>query len=75
MCLSRLIQDGDHVLVTSGYGRYLTSGATTNPQSVGIQTPYLLGQQLPPVSKFSGEDLEGDKETFHEWVEQFVLRT
>ena len=34
---------------------------------------YLLGQQLPPISKFSGEDLEGDGETFLEWVEQFEL--
>ena len=38
-----------------------------------MQTPYLLGQQLPPLSKFSGEDLDGDGETFLEWVEQFEL--
>ena len=36
-------------------------------------TPYLLGQQLPPMSKFSGEDMEGDGETFLEWIEQFEL--
>ena len=36
-------------------------------------TPYLLGQQLPPMSKFSGEDKEGDGETFLEWIEQFEL--
>ena len=38
-----------------------------------MQTSYLLGQQLPPISKFSGEDLDSDGETFLEWVEQFEL--
>ena len=38
-----------------------------------MQTLYLLGQQLPPISKSSGEDLEGHGETFLEWVEQFEL--
>ena len=45
----------------------------TNPHSVSMQTPYLLGQQLPPLSKLSEEDLDGDGETFLEWVEQFEL--
>ena len=28
---------------------------------------------MPPLSKFSGEDLDGNGETFLEWVEQFEL--
>ena len=44
-----------------------------NPQPITTQIPYLLGQQLPPISKFSGEDFDGDGETFLEWVEQFEL--
>ena len=64
-------QSGDHVLGSSRHGRCLVNEATVNPQPVTMQTPYLLGQQLPPISKFSGEDLDGDGEI--EWVEQFEL--
>ena len=39
---------------------------TTNPQSVGMQAPCLLRQQLSPVSNFNGEDLEG---AFLDWAE------
>ena len=38
--------------------RCLASETTINPQSVSMQTCYLLRQQLPPISKFSGEGLE-----------------
>ena len=66
-------QSRDHAVEASSPGRCHTSGAITNSHSVSMQTPYLLGQQLPPLSKFSGEDLDGDGETFLEWVEQFEL--
>ena len=53
-----------HTTQSADPGRYLTSEAMTNPHSVAIQRFYLLGQQLPTISKFSGEDLDGDGETF-----------
>ena len=43
---------------------------TANPQPAA---PYLLGQQVPPINKFSGEDMEGEGDTFLEWAEQFDL--
>ena len=36
--------------------------------------PYMSmmsGQQLPPISKFSGEDSDGEGESFEDWIEQF----
>ena len=33
----------------------------------------LLAQQLPPLSKFSGERNDGDMDTFQEWIEQFEM--
>ena len=36
--------------------------------------PYMSmmsGQQLPPISKFSGEDPDGEGESFEDWIEQF----
>lgn len=59
-------QSGGHVMGTNKPGRCLTSEAMTNPYLVNIQLPYLLGQQLPTISKFSGEDLDSDGETFLE---------
>ena len=29
------------------------------------------GQQLPPISKFSGEDSDGEGKSFEDWIEQF----
>ena len=34
---------------------------------------YLLGQQVPPINKFSGDDVDSEGTTFLEWVEQFEL--
>ena len=62
-----------HTTQSADPRRYLTSEAMTNPHSVAIQRPYLLGQQLPTISKFIGENLDGDGETFLEWVKQFKL--
>ena len=70
---SHATQSGNHAIGYGILGRSHTSEAMTNPHSVSMQTPYLLGQQLPPLSKFSGEDLDGDGETFLEWMEQFEL--
>ena len=70
---SHAAQSGGHAIGFSGLGRCHTNEAMTNPQSVSMQTSYLLGQQLPPISKFSGEDLDSDGETFLEWEEQFEL--
>ena len=70
---SHAAQSGGHAIGFSGLGRCHTNEAMTNLQSVSMQTSYLLGQQLPPISKFSGEDLDSDGETFLEWVEQFEL--
>ncbi len=33
----------------------------------------LLAQQLPPLSKFSGEDVSEGGETFQEWIEQLEV--
>ena len=33
----------------------------------------LLAQQLPQLPKFSGDNLEGDGETFDDWSEQLEL--
>ena len=33
----------------------------------------LMAQQLPPLSKFSGERNDGDMDTFQEWIEQFEM--
>ena len=41
-----------------------------NPQPVAS---FLLGLQVPPINKFSEEDMEGEGDTFFEWVEQFEL--
>ena len=46
------------------------SEPTANPQPAAS---YLLGQQVPPINKFSEEDMEGEGDTFLEWVEQFEL--
>ena len=43
---------------------------TANPQPAAS---FLLGLQVPPINKFSGEDMEGEGDTFLEWVEQFEL--
>ena len=48
-------------------------GPTSSTQAINMPAPYLLGQQLPPISKFSGENLEDEGETFLEWAEQFEL--
>ena len=32
-----------------------------------------MAQQLPPLSKFSGERNDGDMDTFQEWIEQFEM--
>ena len=31
----------------------------------------MSGQQLPPISKFGGEDSYGEGESFEDWIEQF----
>ena len=31
--------------------------------------PLLVGSQLPPISKFSGEEQDGEGEGFEEWIE------
>ena len=33
----------------------------------------ISGQQLPPISKFSGEDPDGEGESFEDWIEQFEV--
>ena len=33
--------------------------------------PMMPGQQLPPLSKFSGEYSDGEGESFEDWTEQF----
>ena len=74
---------GDHPVTTSGslhnmvnVGGVITAGLPmlggTFNQYREYQ-PYLLGQQLPQVNKFNGEDLDTDGETFQEWIEQFEL--
>ena len=37
------------------------------------QSACLLGQQLLPINKFSGENLHVEEEAFQEWIEQFKL--
>ena len=31
----------------------------------------IIGQQLPPMSKFSGEDPDGEGKGCKEWIKQF----
>ena len=41
-----------------------------------LALPYVpmgAGQQVQPLSKFSGADIDGESESFEEWVEQFEL--
>ena len=33
----------------------------------------MLAQQLPPFTKFNGENCDGEGETFHDWIEQFEM--
>ena len=66
-------QDGSHITAASESERWVASEATRDARTPEMQTPYLLGQQLSPMNKFSGEDLDGDGETFLKWVEQFEL--
>ena len=33
----------------------------------------VVAQQLPPINKFSGEDLDKEGETFQDWIEQFEM--
>jgi len=35
--------------------------------------PLFAGSQLPPISKFSGEEQDGEGKGFKEWIEQFEL--
>ena len=35
--------------------------------------PLFAGSQLPPISKFSGEEHDGEGGDFEEWIEQFEL--
>ena len=39
-------------------------------QPVGAASPILFGNQVPPVSKYSGN---ADSEPFEEWLKQFEL--
>lgn len=44
--------------------------------SSSLALPYVpmgAGQQVPPLSKFSGADIDGESESFEEWVEQLEL--
>ena len=42
-------------------------------QTVSALATTLMSQQLPPLSKFSGDNAAEDGETFEEWVEQFEM--
>ena len=54
---------------TKGVSDNSTLSSTTNSgESLSAD---LLAQQLPPLTKFSGEDLEN--ETFQDWVTQFGM--
>ena len=33
----------------------------------------MLAQQLPPLTKFNGENCDGEGETFQDWIEQFEM--
>ena len=41
--------------------------------AVAALSTALLAQQLPPLSKFSGETSSRDTETCREWLEQFQM--
>ena len=53
----------------------MTRGSADNILPVcGESIPsVLMAQQLPPLSKFSGEINDGDMDTFQEWIEQFEM--
>jgi len=38
-----------------------------------MHVPMGIGQQVPPLGKFSGTDAEGECDSFDEWVKQFEL--
>ena len=42
-------------------------------QAMECQATCFLGQQIPPINKFSGENLEAEGEVFQEWIQQFEL--
>ena len=46
------------------------------PDQTAINTSFhaaLLAQQMPPLSKFSGDERETEGETFRDWIEQFEM--
>ena len=38
-------------------------------QTMESQATCLLEQQIPPINKFSGENLDAEGEAFQEWIE------
>jgi len=51
-----------------------SGGAAAQEPTASHSLPYgplFAGSQLPPISKFSGEEQDGDGEGFEKWIEQF----
>ena len=59
----------------------LSSESTSSSGGIAVQEsaaslpcgPLFTGSQLPPISKFSGEEQDDESEGFEEWIEQFEL--
>ena len=57
----------------SGEFGFETSGVSRQSGGEPVPTPSpFIAQQLPPLSKFSGE-MADEEETFAEWLEQFEM--
>ena len=71
--LSHGMRQTDCPLSTEYHPRMLSSGSPMlyqTGQPVRASPPVLFGNQVPPVSKYSGN---ADSESFEEWLEQFEL--
>ena len=76
------IDVSDSVLGVTGVTRALSEGMETGGSpgaevsplggadagAVAVMSTALLANQLPPLSKFDGNVLDGDKETIEEWL-------
>ena len=48
-------------------------GVSPGAESGSWVSAALLAQQLPPLTKFNGENCDGEGETFQDWIEQFEM--
>ena len=70
----RIISESSESLLPSSIAETSVARTVDGIPIHSTLAPYLSmipGQQLPPISKFSGEDSDGEGKSFEDWIEQF----